>query len=375
MSLQATDSMLFKPIQLGHLTLKHRVVMAPMGRLRTTGQHFDMPIPGLVKEYYSQRASTPGTLLVSESIFVASKAAGYPGVSGIWSDEQIAGWKEVVDAVHAKGSYIFAQLVALGRGAGKREYLQAYDPSYDVVSPGDIPVKGGEAVRMLTMEEIKEYIQLFAKAAANAVHRAGFDGVEIHGANGHLVNQFIEDVSNNRTDEYGGNIENRSRFVLELADAISKAVGEQRTSLRLSPWSRGGGKSALDMRMQDPTPAYSYLITELKNLHPNLAYLHIIEPRVDSVADVQVGDGESNEFIRRIWLPKPLISAGGYKRHDALEATREEGMLIAFGRHFLSNPDLPIRLEKDIPLRHYDRSTFYLVGDASGRGYTDYPFA
>ncbi|KAI3619954.1 hypothetical protein WG66_002788 [Moniliophthora roreri] len=364
------DSKLFQPIQLGHIALKHRVIMAPMSRLRTTGKHSDIPIPGLVKEYYSQRASTPGTLIISEGLIVAPEGAGFPGGQGLWSDEQITEWKEIVDAVHAKGSFIFAQLAALGRTVFSKEHLQSYNPKYDVVGAGDIPVTNGEKVRMLSVEEVKKFIGLFVTAASNAVHRAGFDGVEIHGANGHFVNQFIEDVSNNRTDEYGGSIENRSRFVLEVVDAVSKAIGEQRTSLRLSPWSRDW-----DARMEDPIPTYSYLISQLKSLHPNLAYLHAVEPRVSGIGDQEVLEGESNDFVRRIWLPRPLISAGGYKRQDALETAQEEGMLIAFGRHFISNPDLPVRLEKNLPLTKYDRSKFYVVGDASGQGYTDYRFA
>ncbi|EEB92393.1 hypothetical protein MPER_09104, partial [Moniliophthora perniciosa FA553] len=216
-----------------------------------------------------------------------------------------------------------------------KEHLQPYNSEYDVIGAGDIPVTNGEKVRMMSVEEVKKFIGLFATAASNAVHRAGFDGVEIHGANGHFVNQFIEDVSNNRTDEYGESVENRRAEDIPEVESLESRLG----------------------------------------LHPTLAYLHVTEPRVSSIGDQEVLEGESNDFIRRIWSPRPLIFAGGYKRQDALESAQEEGMLIAFGRHFISNPDLPIRLEKDLPLTKYDRSKFYIVGDTSGQGYTDYRFA
>ncbi|KAF9068696.1 hypothetical protein BDP27DRAFT_1265988 [Rhodocollybia butyracea] len=360
---------LLKPIKVGNLTLQHRVVLCPLTRRRATEpDHVPTPI---MAEYYSQRGSTPGTLLVTEGTFIAAKAGGYTNVPGIWSKEQIKGWKVVTDAVHAKGSFIFLQLWALGRAASV-DQLHAEDPSLPLVSSSDIPLSGAPVPRPLTVEEISEYTDLYATAAKNAVHQAGFDGVEVHGANGYLIDQFIQDVSNNRTDAYGGSVENRCRFPLEVVDKVVKAVGAERTGIRLGPWT-----PFQEMGMKDPKPTFSYLVQQIKSLHPSFAYIHLIEPGVAGHADAEVRPSASNDFLRDIWSPKVLITAGGYKPETAFAraARQPENELIAFGRYFISSPDLPIRLANNIPLTPYDRSTFYLLGDVSGRGYTDYPFA
>ncbi|KAK7462993.1 hypothetical protein VKT23_007574 [Stygiomarasmius scandens] len=363
-----STSALFKPIKIGDITLSHRVVLAPMTRIRTTPT--EAPVPGLVKEYYEQRASTPGTLLVSEGTLIASKAHGFPGAPGFWTEEHINGWKEIVDAVHAKGSFIFLQLGAMGRVASTA-LLKQRDPSFEVVGAGDIPFTGGDVPRPLTREEIREYIDLFALAAKNGVEKAGFDGVELHACNTDLIQQFLEDVSNNRTDEYGGSIENRARFALEIVEAVSKAIGVKKTAVRLSPW-----LTLLDMGMKDPVPTYSFLVEKLKDQFPDLAYLSTIDPRAGGgeYVERELKKNESNDFIRDIWSPRPLMLAGGYTRQKAIEEAKGEGILIAFGRPFIANPDLPLRLRKDIPLTPYDRSTFYAPG-AEPKGYTDYPFA
>ncbi|KAI5823787.1 NADH:flavin oxidoreductase/NADH oxidase [Schizophyllum commune Tattone D] len=362
---------LFQPIKVGDLTLAHRVVLAPLTRFR--GTKFEhVPLPN-VKEYYRQRGSTPGTLLITEATFISPQAGGYTNVPGIWSDEQISKWKEVTDTVHAEGSFIYLQLWALGRAAVAAE-LKAEDPSFDYVAPSAIKLTGhDETPRALTIPEIKQYVQWYATAAKNAVERAGFDGVEIHGANGYLIDQFLQDVSNHRTDEYGGSIENRSRFGLEVVDAVVKAVGASKTGIRLSPW----GKFQ-DMRMADPLPQFSYFATELKTRHPDLAYLHLVEPRAQGFAilrDEDLEARESNDFLRKIWAPKPLITAGAYTRELAIKTAEEKGDIIAVGRYFISNPDLPLRWRHNLPLTEYNRDTFYLKGDASPTGYTDYPFA
>ncbi|KAF5384010.1 hypothetical protein D9757_006929 [Collybiopsis confluens] len=356
-----STSNLFKPIKVGNMSLSHRVVMAPLTRLRTN-PHTLVPL-NVVKEYYSQRASTPGTFIISEGTVITPKASAFPGVPGIWSEEQIASWKTVVNQVHAQGSFIFLQIASGGRAA-QSAFLKQLDPTFEVVGPSDIPKDGGDIPRPMTVEEIKETVNLFAQAALNAVEKAGFDGVELHGANGFLIEQFISDVSNNRTDQYGGSVENRSRYPLELVDAISRAIGEERTAIRLSPWVK---ESNTDMK--DPIPTYSYLISQLKERHINLAYLHLIESR-----DLE-NPKESNEPLADIWLPRPLVLADGFTREKAFKrAEEQEGVLIAFGRDFISNPDLPIRLQADLPLASYDRTTFY-GGDESGKGYTDYGFA
>lgn len=356
-----TKSKLFEPTVIGNLKLQHRVVMAPLTRFRAIKNH----IPSdMTPEYYGQRASVPGTLLISEATFIAERAGGYPYAPGIWNEAQIQMWKKVTDVVHAKGSYIFCQLWALGRAADPALLARSNHP---FVSSSDLPIPGKKvAPRPLTHREIQEYVGLYAQAARNAV-AAGFDGVEVHGANGYLVDQFIQDNCNKRTDKYGGSIENRCRFALEVLEGVVNAVGQEKTAIRLSPWEQFQG-----MRMAQPEPTFSHLVRAIKQSYPDFAYIHVTEPRVHSGEDREPLPGESNDFIREIWAPKPLISAGGYNRDLAIQVADRTDNLIAFGRMFISNPDLPLRLMKNIPLTKYNRKTFYTQGR---EGYLDYPFA
>ncbi|KAJ6492062.1 NADH:flavin oxidoreductase/NADH oxidase [Mycena sanguinolenta] len=365
------SSSLFQPLTIGSFSLQHRVVLAPLTRLKADAKH--VPLLPLVKEYYSQRASTPGTLLIAEGNIIAAKAGGFPNMPGIWSPEQIKAWTEVVNEVHAKGSFIFLQLAALGRGAFP-EILKAEDPTFSVVSASDIPAtKDGEKPRPLTVAEIEEYVGLYVQAAKNTME-AGFDGVEINAATSGLPDQFLQDVSNNRTDAYGGSVENRARFPLEVLKAVAEAVGGKKIAIRLSPWSPFGG-----MGMADPVPTFSYIVSEIKRLFPDLAYLHLIEPRIAAGEDVDKSAEnamQSNDFLREIWGDRPLISAGGFSRESAIELTdKRKNALVAFGRHFIANPDLPLRFKKNIALHPYDRPTFYLPGLDAPTGYTDQPFA
>ncbi|TFY81759.1 hypothetical protein EWM64_g2257 [Hericium alpestre] len=307
-------SKLFQPFQLGDITLQNRVVMAPLTRFRANDEHVH---GDLAAEYYAQRASVPGTLLITRRRSSPSARADTPNVPGIWTDAQIAGWRK--------------------------------------------------------KEEIKEYVQLYATAAANGVHKAGFDGVEIHNANGYFLDQFLQDVSNNRTDEYGDSIENRARFSLEVIEAVTKAVGQKRVGIRFSPWG-----TFQDMRMNgdymnDPKPTFSYLVTKLRDTYPEFAYIHVTEPRVAGASDREPEEGESNDFLREIWGSRPYLSAGGYTRNLAIKTADEKNELIVFGRYFISNPDLPLRLKEDIPFTPYNRDTFYTPKNPIG--YTDYPFA
>ncbi|PBK70133.1 FMN-linked oxidoreductase [Armillaria solidipes] len=361
-------SKLFQPTNVGNLELQHRVVLAPLTRFRTTPS--GIPHTEIVKEYYTQRSQAPGTLLISEGILIAPKAGGASHFPGIWSQEMIAAWKQVTDSIHAKGSFIFCQLFAQGRSADPK-VLAAGNPSYPYVSASAIPLstRPNDVPRPLTIDEIHEYPQLFAQASLNAIE-AGFDGVEIHGANGYLLDQFTQDVSNHRTDEYGGSIENRARFSLEIIDAVVKAIGAERTGYRVSPWN-----TFQDMTMADPKPTFSYLAGEIKQRYPNFAYLHAVEPRVAGTTfrdENDIRQQEENDFLREVWAPKPFISAG-HSRETAIEAADGKGDLVAFGRQFISNPDLVRRLEQDLPLSPYDRATFYIPGNAA-KGYTDYPF-
>ncbi|KAJ6601062.1 hypothetical protein DFH09DRAFT_1020324 [Mycena vulgaris] len=358
---------LFQPTQVGDIQLSHHVVFAPTTRFRADANHAPLPH---VAEYYEQRASTPGSLLISEATLIAARAGGYKHAPGIWSDAQIAAWKIITDRVHAKGSYIYLQLWALGRAA-EAETLAAEGLPY--VSASDVPAAGhgGPAPRPLTVEEIQEYVQLYATAASNAVHKAGFDGVEIHAAHGYLLDQFLHDRSNVRTDAYGGSPEKRTRFSLEVADAVVKAVGQKKTAMRISPWA-----TYLDMHFDHPQPTYAYLVTQLRDRYPELAYLHVVEPRADGDQSAKVVKaGSSNDFIRDIWGDRRLISAGGYTRETAIAAAEEKGDLIAFGRPYIANPDLPYRLLHGVALAIGNRALYYAPGSIDPKGYTDYLFA
>ncbi|KZW03110.1 NADH:flavin oxidoreductase/NADH oxidase family protein [Exidia glandulosa HHB12029] len=369
---------LFEPVRVGDLTLQHRVAMAPLTRMRGDDNHVPSPHAA---EYYAQRASTPGTLLISEATFIAERAGGYKGVPGIYSEAQIEAWKKITDAVHAKGSFIYCQLWALGRTA-----IRAYLPAqYDVVSSGDITLVGsirnpsGTKPRPLTIKEIDEYVESYVQAARNAL-RAGFDGVEIHSANGYLLDQFLQTNSNNRTDEYGGSVENRIRFTLRVAQAVSQAIGPEKTGLRLSPYERFQG---MYMPESDLRPTFSAIIARLADL--KLAYLHLTEPRVSGQLETRIDDApglpESLDWAAEIWRSSgnPIVLAGGYLPDTATKRVlagkeRGEEVIIAFGRYFISNPDLPERIRKGVAFTPYYRPTFY-GADNGTKGYTDYPFA
>ncbi|EIW75160.1 FMN-linked oxidoreductase [Coniophora puteana RWD-64-598 SS2] len=352
---------LFKPIYVGDLDLKHRVVLAPLTRFRAYDDHVHGP---QAATYYAQRSRT----------FIAPQAGGLPNVPGIYTEAQIEAWKAVTDAVHSKGSYIYLQLWALGRTANS-EFLASH--GHDLVGASSIPLtKYGhvdahhrpEPPRALSIPEIKEYAQLYARAAKNAI-KAGFDGVEILGGSGYLIDQFLQDVSNNRIDEYGGSIENRARFALEVVDAVVTAVGASRIGFRMSPYSE-----FQDMRMADPIPTFTYLVSKLKEY--GLAYIHVTEPRIHGPGYSEEGGGvESNDPIRKVWGERPYIAAAGFTRAKALKVAEEKGGLVAFGSLFISNPDLPHRLQDNLPMTEPDRTKFYLVGNHTPEGYTDWEFA
>ncbi|KAJ8088307.1 hypothetical protein PM082_022379 [Marasmius tenuissimus] len=335
-----STSKLFQPVKLGELTLSHRIILAPLTRFRADANH--IPHVPLVKEYYSQRGSEPGTLLIAEATLIHPRASGWAHTPGIWSDAQAAAWREIVNGVHEKGSYIYLQLWATGRVATP-DQLWSEDPSYPYISASDVPLsQRTESPRPLTVEEIKEYAQYYAQAASNAVDKAGFDGVELHGANGYLIEQFLKESSNRRTDDYGGSPENRARFALEMVDAVGQAVPKEDWDpvepVEYVPSTETGDK--------DPVPTYSYLVKELKKAHPTLAFIHLVEPRVDGITDVDPGN-HNNDFIREIWnqgaegtqaeYGRRLISAGGYDLESGTELADTKGDLVAYGRWFISN--------------------------------------
>ncbi|KAK8857208.1 NADH:flavin oxidoreductase/NADH oxidase family protein-like protein [Apiospora arundinis] len=349
------ESRLFKPLKIGNVEVKHRISMAPVTRLRSSVDHVPQP---LMKEYYGQRASVPGTLLISEGTF-ASDAGGFPGAPGIWRDDQVAAWRTITDEVHRQGSFIFSQIAAAATWNGA-------DVTGSNAVPADEEDGHPTVPRAMTTEDIKQAISEFATAAKNAID-AGFDGVEIHAANGYLLDRFTQDVSNQRTDEYGGSVENRSRFVHEIMKAVVEAVGPTRVGLRLSPWSTFQG-----MKMADPIPQFTDLIYKAKHL--DLAYLHLVESRIAGADDAESA-GEGLDFAYEIW-DRPILVAGGYQAANAQKLVDEEhpdkDIVVGFGRYFISNPDLVYRIREGLELNAYDRSTFYTN---LARGYVDYQFS
>ncbi|KAA1472903.1 FMN-linked oxidoreductase [Dentipellis sp. KUC8613] len=367
---------LFNPIRIGDITLAHRVVLAPLTRTRNTVTHVPT---NLNVTYYEQRAREPGTLLITEGTIPAGRAGGFPHMPGIWNDEQEAAWKKVVDAVHARKSFIFMQLWAMGRSASPEALIASSpDPAnpYPYISASGVPV-GENTPRALTIPEIREYPVLFAACAERAI-RAGFDGIEVHACNTCLLHEFLCSTTNLRTDEYGGSIENRARLTLEVVDAVVAVAGQKKTAVRLSPFFPDLGMKEEDDVLK---PMYTYLVTELRTRYPQLAYIHSVEPHGSPLSDEIPRDEESlanklgsaNDFLRELWAPRPFIIAGGFgKKSAAGDVERNPSDLVAFGRHFIANPDLPRRIREDLPLTKYDRSTFYTF--ESPHGYIDYPF-
>ncbi|KAJ5514632.1 Aldolase-type TIM barrel [Penicillium fimorum] len=355
---------LFSPLRVGRVELSNRIAMAPMTRFRADDNHIPLPF---VKDYYAQRASVPGTLLITEATFISARAGGYPNVPGIYNDAQIAAWKEVTDAVHAKGSHIYMQLWALGRVASPD--LLKSEGGLDLVSSSATPASADAPTpRALSETEIHEWIADYAQAARNAI-AAGFDGVEIHAANGYLIDQFNQDTCNKRTDAWGGSVEGRAKFAIEVSRAVIEAVGADRTGIRFSPWSTFQG-----MRMKDPKPQFEYLATQMAKL--GLAYAHVVESTIVGNADVEAVD-QLDFFLRAYGKASPVIVTGGYKADSAAQAAdvkyADYDTIIGIGRPFISNPDLPFRIQKGIPFVPYDRDTFYVPKDP--KGYTDYEFS
>lgn len=354
---------LFEPLRVGRMELSNRVTLAPLTRFRNDDDHVPLPF---VKEYYSQRASTPGTLLITEATLISPRAGGYNNVPGIWNEAQITGWKEVTDAVHAKGSYIYMQLWALGRVA-MPDVLKAQN--LDVVSSSDIPTdQNSQTPRALTESEIQDYIGDYTQAAKNAI-AAGFDGVEIHAANGYLIDQFIQDTANKRTDRYGGSVENRARFAVEVTRSVTEAIGADRTGIRFSPFS-----TFQAMKMENPIPQFTYLAEQMKTF--KLAYTHLVEARIAGNDDIEAE--ENLEFFLKAYdNASPVVLAGGFKPESARHAVdvqyKDYDTLVAFGRSYIANPDLPFRVKNELPLTPYDRAMFYRFKDPIG--YIDYEFS
>ncbi|MEZ8720018.1 alkene reductase [Vibrio pomeroyi] len=357
---------LFQPIQLGNIELKNRIVMPPMTRSRATQ-------PGnsaneMMAAYYAQRASAG--LIVAEGTQISPLGQGYAWTPGIYSEEQIAGWKKVTDAVHEKGGVIFAQLWHVGRvthpdniggeqpissSAIKAENVKVFidngtdEPGFvDVVEP-----------REMTKEDIKEVVEQYRQAALNAIE-AGFDGIELHAANGYLINQFIDSEANNRTDEYGGSTENRLRFLGEVVEAMVEAIGADRVGVRLAPFTSLNGTV-------DATPVETYTAAAAYlNLY-KIVYLHIAEVDWDDAPETP----KAFKAAVREAFKGVLIYAGKYDSERGEQAVAEGVTdMVGFGRPFVANPDLPARIQNGFPLAPHDPST--LFGGAE-KGLTDYP--
>ena len=363
--------MLFSPLKVGPYQLAHRVAMAPLTRMRAARPSL-APRP-LNADYYAQRA-TPGGLLIAEASPVMATGFGNPGVPGIWSEQQVDGWRKVVDAVHAKGGIIFLQLWHVGRVSHSSVQpggALPVAPSAVAISSefkamtADGKVAAYETPRALETDEIPGIVAAFRQAAQNAM-AAGFDGIEIHGANGYLLEQFLQSRSNRRTDRYGGSIENRARLLLEVTQAAIEVWGTNRVGVRLSPYG-----IANDSGEADPMPLYTHVVNALGPL--GLAYLHFIEPRSSGAGRAEVNwqnVPSAMVLFRPIWQGV-LIAAGGFSGEAAEAAIRQgHADAVAFGRIFISNPDLTRRLRHGYPLTPYNRATFYGGEDA---GYTDYP--
>ncbi|KAK5110427.1 hypothetical protein LTR62_005778 [Meristemomyces frigidus] len=371
------NTRLFTPMRLGTATLKHRTVMAPLTRYRCDDNWIPL---SMVKEYYLQRACVPGTLLITEATIVSPSHAGRLNVPGIWSAAQIAAWKEITDAVHAKGCQIWCQLWAQGR-AGLVHALEVAKEKAGgkgrLMSSSAVPLtaEGSPMPTTMALGEIEETIEDYASAARNAIE-AGFDGCEIHGGNGYLPDQFLQTTCNKRLDRWGGSIENRSRFHLAVANAIVSAIGAERTAIRLSPWS-----DYLDMLMPVPETiaTFTHVVAELAKL--KLAYLSLIEARITGNDDTSVSAGQDVSGFVKTWASvcpsSPVLISGGFSPKTAREAVdvtyKDYDVGIVFGRHFVSNPDLVYRVQHGIPLERYDRGVFYTPG--LKEGYINYAFS
>ncbi|KAL3830033.1 hypothetical protein ACJIZ3_018835 [Penstemon smallii] len=373
---------LFSPYKMGgKFNLSHRVVLAPMTRCRALN---NIPNPALL-QYYTQRA-TKGGFLITEGTMISPTAAGFPHVPGIFNKEQVEEWRKIVDAVHAKGAVIFCQLWHVGRASHQELQPGGIAP----VSSTEKPISKRWRVllpdgsygryptpRKLETYQIPQLVQHYRQAAINAIE-AGFDGVEIHGAHGYLIDQFLKDGINERTDEYGGSLQKRCKFIMQVVQSVTAAVGPDRVGVRISP-----AIDHLDAMDSDPLNLGLTVIQKLNKLQTDsnsrLAYLHVTQPRYTAYGQTESGShgsADEEERMMRTWrgaYEGTFICSGGFTRELGVEAVAEGNAdLVAYGRLFISNPDLVLRLKVNAPLNKYVRATFYTHDPVVG--YTDYPF-
>ncbi|EEU41568.1 uncharacterized protein NECHADRAFT_54303 [Fusarium vanettenii 77-13-4] len=393
-------SKLFQPLDIanGKIRLKHRVILAPLTRNRGTPLNANSTpenpnrvwVPNdLMLEYYTQRTTDRG-LIISEGLPPSLEGNGMPGVPGIFLSEQAEGWKKIVDAVHAKGGFIYAQLWHSGRANIPQltgtpivapSAVTWDDPNETFSYPAPhstTPVKLADHPPIeLTVDHIKKTIDDYRKAAKTAMD-IGFDGVELHAGNGYLPEQFLSTNINKRTDDYGGTAEKRCKFPLELMEELAKTVGQENLAIRLTPFGLFN-----QARSEQRVETWGHLCRELKARLPNLSYVSFVEPRYEQI----FSEAEKQEFLNSWGLPTvdlslfrsifgdtPFFSAGGFDDENSwgvLESGKYDGLL--YGRYFISNPDLVERLRNGWPLAPYDRSRFYGPFEDSTIGYTDYP--
>ncbi|KAK6464448.1 NAPDH dehydrogenase [Scheffersomyces coipomensis] len=363
-SLKSTN--LFKPLQIGNISLKHRVTHLPTTRFRATAEHVPTD---LQLKYYTDRSIAPGTLLITEATFVSEKLGLYRNVPGIWNEEQTKAWKTIVDSVHEANSFISIQLWSLGR-TGDPKFLK--ERGLDFIAPSAIyfdeasqkaAEEAGNPIRALTEDEIHDIIyNQFPNAVKNSI-KAGFDIVELHSANGYLLEQFLQPTSNQRTDKYGGSIENRTRIVLEIVDNLinNEGIDPKQLAIRLSPFNTYQGSLA-EKEPTHPIATYGYLVSELQQRAlkgQELAYLSVVQ-----------NAGSNVDFINQIWTGK-IVKCGFYSTQDDYtnvikDVEADDRTAIGFGKKFIANPDLVERLSNDQELNAFDASTFY--------GYTNYGY-
>lgn len=361
----STKQALLQPYSKGNLNLKNRVVMAPMTRSRADNPE-NKPTGALQGEYYKQRASAG--LIITEGSQISKQAVGYINTPGIHSREQVEGWKEVTQKVHEADGKIFIQLWHVGRMSHPDFHNGELPLAPSAINPNSKSftkegLKDTVSPKEMTLEDIRVTIEDFKNAAANAM-KAGFDGVEIHSSNGYLLHQFFNATSNKRTDEYGGSKENRARILFEVIDAIKEVMPEGKIGLRLNPSLHGTFGMTMD---EETIPTFDYIVKKLNDY--DLAYLHLSEPSTD-VSDIPYAEPEIAKRYRPMYNGTLIINSNFDQKSG--NAIIEEGNadLVAFGRPYVSNPDLVERFEQNIPLTEWDQDTFYTPGK---EGYLDYP--
>ncbi|KAK6875340.1 putative NADPH dehydrogenase [Candida tropicalis] len=369
-----SESNLFKSFKLGDVTINHRIVHLPTTRNRATDDHVPTD---LMKKYYTDRAKSGG-LLITEATMISLNQGIYPNVPGIWNKTQSKAWKEITNSVHSVGGKIAIQLWALGR-VGKPQLLKTHglpltgvSPIYESNESEKAANEAGNRIQELTQDQIKDIIHVQFANAAKLSDEAGFDFIELHGAMGYLIEQFIHPGTNKRTDKYGGNIENRSRFLFEIVDHLSTVVNPSKLAIRLSPYNQ----FQLPYVNPNAEEDYTYILKGLQKRAEEgkgLAYIDIVDERHNPDGSTRL---ENIDFVRKTW--KGVLLQGGSYTYDKINnwksiknvVDKDDKTLIGFGRYFIANPDLPEKIKNGHPLTHYDRSTFY---SPFNFGYNTYP--